>query len=446
MSEQASRFEGCSGEAEVEKNRLLQHVTELEKEIMKMKRAEKVLGEVEQRYLALIDSSFFLCVILAPDGKFRAMNRRAEEFFGFRMRHGMNVTLQSLAGHGCATEIESMLKGAMEKPHHAALSVVCADKATYWLNMECSRVIYHGDTSIQVLASDITELMKGKTNRDLAGREPEPNPVYALQALNSCPGLLCFVVDKNSVLLYSSRGYREITKRFLGHECVVGLPYPIGIDTPFDLDLQDLIQEALLGNTTLVGLVETGENKNRWNVTGAPLVSSTGTITGAVINLTPTDGRAKSPPQEAAPQKRSACPGATPKEHEKKEQDTGSPGFSQSQAKLLNSIPRMIFVVDDNACCVDANADFLNAMKLTRDEVVGHSFEEFLLKGDSINENMAADFIRAVRRRIFRESGVQGIDQRRGRPLIGTQRNARAMGRQDLHAGQLRGQHQVAAN
>ena len=86
------------GEAKIEKNRLRQQVVEMERELMKMKRTEKVLREVEQRYLALMDSAVFLYVILAPDGDFRAMNLRAEDFFGFQMKFGADVTLQSHSG------------------------------------------------------------------------------------------------------------------------------------------------------------------------------------------------------------------------------------------------------------------------------------------------------------------------------------------------------------
>jgi len=369
-------------ETEGEKNKLLQNVVEMERELMKTKRAEKVLREMEQRYLTIMDSAVFLCFVLAPDGKFRAMNRRAEDFFGFQMKLGVDVTFQSFSG----PEAESMLKNAMKEPLHVTLPVICADKAVCWLDMECSCTVYHGDVSIQVMASDITGLMKGNTGKNLIpADESESSPIYALQALNSCPGLLCFVVDKNSMLLYSTRGYREIARRFLGHECACGLPYPISLNTPFDLDLQDLIQGALLGSTSVASLTETGGRNNRWNVTGAPLVSSTGTIVGAIINLTSAGERA----ELERPQSPQKPPANTLR------------GGSLSQAEFLNAIPRMFFVVDDNACCVEANANFLSALKLTRDEVIGHSFDEFLLDGDPVNENMASDFASAAREGSF---------------------------------------------
>jgi len=95
MTEQAPGFGANAGDGE--KNELLQSVIEMEKNLMKMQRAEKVLREIEQRYLAFMDSSVFLCFVLDADGKFRAMNRRAEDFFGFQMKPGTNATLQSLS-------------------------------------------------------------------------------------------------------------------------------------------------------------------------------------------------------------------------------------------------------------------------------------------------------------------------------------------------------------
>ena len=386
MAEQASYSEPYMGEAKGEKNRLLQQAVEMEKELMRMKRAEKVLRETEQRYLSLMDSAVFLCAILAPDGKFRAMNRRAEDFFGFQMKFATDVMLQSLSGPGYTRQVESMLEGAMEKPLHTTLPVIRADGSMCRLDMECSRTIYQGDVSIQVIAFDTTDLMKDKTDKSHID-DLELSPAYALRALNSCPGLLCFVVDRNSVLLYSTRGYREVTKRFLGHECTPGLPYPVSINTPFDLDLQDLIQGAFLGNTSTAGLVETSGSNNSWNVTAAPLVSSIGTIVGAIINLTPTGGRP------------SFGHLRSPQKPRNGESGTGTPALSH--AEFLDVIPRMFFVVDDNARCIEANANFLSALKLTRDEVIGRSFDEFLLEGDPANDNTASDFARAVLEKSF---------------------------------------------
>jgi diguanylate cyclase (GGDEF)-like protein/PAS domain S-box-containing protein len=148
----------------------------------------------------------------------------------------------------------------------------------------------------------------------------------------------------------------------------------------------------LLGDTATTSLAETSGSNNKWNVTCAPLVSSIGTITGAIINLTPAGKRA-----DLERQRFSQKPTA-PK------MDAQTHGLLQadlSQAEFLDSIPRMFFVVDKNARCVEANTNFLSVMKLTREAIIGHSLEEFLLDGDPANENTAASFAKAVREESF---------------------------------------------
>jgi PAS domain S-box-containing protein len=196
-------------EANQEKSRLFRYSIELERELMKMKRSEKVLREMEQRYLALMESAVFLYVILTPTGIFHVMNPRAESFFGFQLKFGMNVTLQSLSASGEAGEVESALKEALKKPFHTILPFARADGAWGWLDMEFFSSIYQGEPSIQVIASDITTLVKKNAEKASASlAKSEESSPYALQILNSCPGLLCFAVDKKGVLLYSTRGYR----------------------------------------------------------------------------------------------------------------------------------------------------------------------------------------------------------------------------------------------
>lgn len=246
--------------------------------------------------------------------------------------------------------------------------------------------------SNQVTTFGAANLMNDNNDKSFNADKSEPGPAYALQALNSCPGLLCFVVDRNSVLLYSTRGYKEVVKRFLSHECTIGLPYPVSIDTPFDLDLQELIQAAFQGSTAVTDLVETGGSKSRWIVTGAPLVSSTGDIVGAIVSLTPTAKRGKHEHSQLPP---------PPANSTRKSDEAGPDTSGLSQTEFLDTIPRMFFIMDDNARFVDTNANFLSVLKLARDEIVGHSFDKLLLENDPTNENVAAYLARAVRGESF---------------------------------------------
>ena len=398
MSERIPYMEGDSFSDERQNSDFVQHTIELERELMKMRRTEKVLQEIEQRYLAFMDSAVFLFLILDPDGTFRMMNHRAEEFFGFQLKLGVEVTLQSLSGPGYAREVESILKDALEKPIHATVPVVRNDGTLGWLDMEFFCSIYQGEPSIQVVSSDITDFMKGKNNEVVSAssssQEHESTAAaYALQILNSCPGLLCFAVDKENTLLYSTRGYREVARRFLGHECRTGSSYPTGLETPFDLELQELIQEAFLGNTTLSSLVEkNSEGNNRWSVTAAPIASSPGEIVGAIVNLTAEKYTAAPVPPTPADEYRKGA------DEPKAASPTSMPVTSEgSQRELLDAIPKMLFVVSGEGHCIEANACFLSTLKLNRDEVVGHAFPDLTLSGDPINEQMPERFLLALK-------------------------------------------------
>ncbi|MDR1648984.1 MAG: diguanylate cyclase [Synergistaceae bacterium] len=357
-----------------EEERILQQALELEKELMKMKRAEKVLREMERRYLSLMDSAVFLYALLTPDGVFRLMNRRAEEFFGFRLQAGAELTLHSLSGPGYLQEVDSMLKESMEEPTHVTFPVVRADGSLGWLEMEFSRSIYQGDASVQIIASDITDLMKGKTDglafpSSLNGKNPLN--ACAMPILNSCPGFLCFAVDKNGDLLYATRGYREISKRFLGHECVPGQFYPPqNLGAAFAAELHALIGDAIQGRTALSSIVEENRNGSKqWNVTAAPLTASgAGEIIGAVVHLTSL---------------------LNPARH--------GQGVAPLNATPLDAVQEMLCVVDGKGRCVEANNRFLSVLKMSRDGVVGHSFEDLALPGDFMNERLAEKIVQAIR-------------------------------------------------
>jgi diguanylate cyclase (GGDEF)-like protein/PAS domain S-box-containing protein len=370
-----------------EKDRILQQALELEKELMKTKRTEKVLREMERRYLSLMDSAVFLYAVLTPDGVFRLMNRRAEEFFGFRLQSGAEVTLHSLSGPGYLQEVHSMLKEAMEKPTHVTFPVVRTDGSLGWLDMEFSRSVYQGDASIQIIASDITDLMKGKTD-SLAipslSNNKNPLDVCAMPILNSCPGFLCFAVDKNGDLLYATRGYREISKRFMGHECTPGQLYPRNLGTAFAAELRALTQDAILGRTVLSSIVEESKSGSKqWNITAAPLTApDSGEILGAVVHLTSLLSPAVADKADKADKAEPAGAGSE---------------NVLSQTSFLNAVPEMLCVVDEEGRCVEVNDRFLSVLKMSRDSLVGRPFEDLTLSGDLANERFAEKIVQAIR-------------------------------------------------
>ncbi|MDR2523426.1 MAG: diguanylate cyclase [Synergistaceae bacterium] len=370
---------------------VVQYSIELEKELMKVRRSEKVLREMERRYLTLMESSVFLHVVLGPNGTFRMMNRRAESFFGFQLKTGVDVALYSLVGSGYEKEAESAMAAAANGPNHVVLPAIRADGSLGWLDMEFSPASYQGEPAVLVLAADVSGLLEGRTEGMPFASLPdsEVSPAYALPLLNCCPGLLCFAVNRKGLLLYSTRGYREIAKRFLEHECAPGFPYPVSLETPFDMELQDLIHDALQGGTRMSALVEkSSEGNNRWNVTAAPLVSATGVIMGAVVHLTAV-GRVEQP---ETPKEEAQTVSEKPEVQSPPEQG-GSEKIRERQAELLNAMPRPFCLVDEEGLCAEVNDRFLGVLKLTRDEVVGQPFANL---SDDLGENLAERFLQAI--------------------------------------------------
>ncbi|MDR1731654.1 MAG: diguanylate cyclase [Synergistaceae bacterium] len=353
-------------DSEAGKDPLVMRVVALERELMKVRRTEKVLYETEQRYLTLMDSAVFLYMLLSPSGVLRMMNHRAEEFLGFHLKFGVEVTLQSLSGPGYTGEVEFVLKDALRKSTRVTLPVVRADGALGWLDMEFAGVMWQGSPAVQCIAFDVTELVRGQAET------PPPSdygPAWALPLLSSCPGLLCFAVDREGVLLYATRGYREVAGRFLGHECVCGLVYPASLDTAFDMELHELIFEACEGKTGMTSLMEKGEESgsNQWDVTVAPLVASTGSIAGAVVYLT------------THPKSLAASPETPPEpEPEEAKDEVEEPRFSKLalQTELLNALPGMCVVLDENGICLEASEPFFRVLGLRGEKAAGRAFWE----------------------------------------------------------------------
>lgn len=369
-----------------EQDMLYARTVELERELMKARRTEKVLREMEQRYITLMDSDIFLHIVLSPSGLLRVMNRRAEEFFGFSLKMGAGVTLQSLSGPGYTGEVESLLQEAVDRPVHATFSLVRSGGDLGWVDAELSWSTYQGEPSLVLLATDVTDLAIAA---DMEVSSGEYAPAWALQTLACCPGLLCFAVDRNGVLLYATRGYREVAKRFLGHECACGYPYPSEIETAFDLELQELLADAFRGNTSITTLSEQGDGvERRWNVTAAPLASAQGDVAGAVVHLTPlVPAVPATPPTPVAPNADKVR--EVPLSPEKV-------GFSQLE--LLNAVRRMLVVLDGEGRCVEANAYFLQILKLRRDDIAGRAFADLAMANEPLNDGLSDKILRLTQK------------------------------------------------
>lgn len=101
------------------------------------------------------------------------------------------------------------------------------------------------------------------------------------RVLDSCPGLLCCVVNLRGKLLYASHGYKSVAMRLLGHKCEIGKNYP-PMMTELDNALHEVLTTACLGRTNGI---EISEHERIWEFTAAPLKLDSNGIAGVVIRL-----------------------------------------------------------------------------------------------------------------------------------------------------------------
>ena len=99
--------------------------------------------------------------------------------------------------------------------------------------------------------------------------------------LDSCPGLLCCVINLKGKLLYASNGYKAVAARIFGHKCTEGTNYPPLI-TELDRAFHEVLTAACLGETNAI---EITEHKTVWELTAAPLRVNPKKIEGVVIRI-----------------------------------------------------------------------------------------------------------------------------------------------------------------
>lgn len=87
--------------------------------------------------------------------------------------------------------------------------------------------------------------------------------------LDSCPGLLCCVVNIKGRLIYATHGYKAIAARLFGHKCEEGRNYPPLINA-MDREIHDALTAACLGETNAIEFTE-GNSRNVWDLTASPL-------------------------------------------------------------------------------------------------------------------------------------------------------------------------------
>ena len=161
--------------------------------------------------------------------------------------------------------------------------------------------------------------------------------------LDSCPGLLCCVINLRGKLLYASHGYKVVASRLFGHKCNEGSSYPPLI-TELDRALHEVLMAACLGDTNGI---EISERDKIWEFTASPLRIDTNKIEGVVIKVSS---------ENVNPSK-------------------NLPPVVESNPEILDSVPF-------RACVVDSNGEILAINKFLaascEDELTGKNITEIV--------------------------------------------------------------------
>ena len=172
--------------------------------------------------------------------------------------------------------------------------------------------------------------------------------------LDSCPGLLCCVINLRGKLVYASKGYKSVAAKFFGHKCKEGNIYP-PMATEFDMALHEVLTAACLGETNAVEF--SGQNRI-WEITASPLRIESKTIEGVVIRLTSTDKNNLSP-------------------------------VILSDPEIINSVPF-------RACIVDFGGEILAANKFltscSKKSLIGKNITEIILPSSLLTQKSKSEY------------------------------------------------------
>ncbi|MBQ9594530.1 MAG: GGDEF domain-containing protein [Synergistaceae bacterium] len=171
------------------------------------------------------------------------------------------------------------------------------------------------------------------------------------EVLDSCPGLLCCVINLKGRLIYATKGYKATASRLFGHECSEGRNYPPMI-TEIDRALHDILTGACLGRTNSIEVSEDGKAGKIWEITASPLrlKDNDNEVSGVVLRV------------------------------------ISSENASQTQQPIIQSNPDILNSVPFRACIVNQSGDFLAVNKFlaqsAKINLIGHNISEFIANDD----------------------------------------------------------------
>lgn len=164
--------------------------------------------------------------------------------------------------------------------------------------------------------------------------------------LDSCPGLLCCVINIRGILVYATHGYKAVASRLFGHRCEEGKNYP-PLATEVDSGIHELLTAACLGSTNAI---EISDNGKVWELTASPLKLEGQNIAGVVLRI-------------------------TPKVQAEAARDSMHPVVIQSNPEILNTVPFRAGVTDTRGVFLAVNKFLASSV---RAELVGRNIVELV--------------------------------------------------------------------
>lgn len=381
----------------------------------RFEREKLSFDDIERHFGELLDSGAFLYAFIDLDGAFLMMNKGMEVFLGVdpsriaaadgdlpALSAGRQAVRGNDAPRGGSVRSALMEIGGRKRPKEAADSLFAycpmyqreelralldaaakspvaarfllmhkspfpVGSSSVWIDADFIPTMFRGRPAIRIIGMDITKYkMADKRRRD------ERDMAMWGSVLNSCPGLLCCVVDNSGRLLYASPGYSVVVGRVFRHKCVPGEPYPhpdsIGA---ISRQIRSMLQAACAGTVNDIEVTESCADGDRtWSVTISPLRRGP-EPDGAVIRIMPVfkpmlPAHAASAEQpEQSEKKEPAAP--TPPEEKKQPQEEPRKPEPQEQrpptfpAELLDAFAEPAAIIDGDGICAASNALFNTA-------------------------------------------------------------------------------------
>jgi two-component system, cell cycle sensor histidine kinase and response regulator CckA len=138
--------------------KVVEHLRNIDKE----KLAEEALLQSEERYRSLVENTmygYFVCEI--PSGRFRFLNQRWCELYGYKINEGLELKIWDVISAGEHRKIQNLIdsgiEGKQNSPEHQIFTAVHKDGSTFRIEISTSIVNYQENPAFQGVIRDVTE-------------------------------------------------------------------------------------------------------------------------------------------------------------------------------------------------------------------------------------------------------------------------------------------------